>query len=208
MVDLSESDGGLLLISPPDVLQRLGKDMECWALGRREVPALLHQHVDLVWAVPWARQPLVLLQEVNEFHHSHLTLHHAHHLHVFRWWTLAMITAGQNLIQRHTERPNIRREGELTFLQALYRIPEHRAVSILPDPVVDLPLRNVLGQSEVPDLHHAFILHQNVPRRQVPVNVPLRMQVIHPLADLVGEEQVLGDSEPVFGQVLSEAAQR
>lgn len=65
--------------------------------------------------------------------------------------------------------------------QWLQDSPEHRTVSILSHTVVNISLWDVFGKAKVPDLHQMLILHQYVPGSQVPVDVSLRVQVIHPL---------------------------
>lgn len=59
--------------------------------------------------------------------------------------------------------------------------PEDGALARLQHRVVLLVLRQHLGQAKVPDLHPALALHQDVACGQVPVDVALRGQVVHPL---------------------------
>lgn len=59
--------------------------------------------------------------------------------------------------------------------------PEYGTLSRLLHRVIVLILRKNLGQAEVSDLHTHFTLHQDVPRGQVPVDVTLRTQIVHPL---------------------------
>lgn len=41
----------------------------------------------------------------------------------YYWRTLAMVTAGQDLVQRNAKGPNVRGKGKFTLLQALNGIP-------------------------------------------------------------------------------------
>ena len=59
--------------------------------------------------------------------------------------------------------------------------PEDGAVMVVIDLVVGLVLLDALGEAEISDLHRRLVLHQNVARRQVPVDVVLAAQVLHPL---------------------------
>lgn len=76
---------------------------------------------------------------------------------------------------------NIREHYPSPQASSYHSLPEHRAVSVLTNTIVDLPFRNVLCQAEVTDLNHTFILHQNIPCSQIPVDVPLGVQIVHPL---------------------------
>lgn len=76
---------------------------------------------------------------------------------------------------------NIREHYPSPQASSYYSLPEHRAVSILTNTIVDLPFGNVLCQAKVTDLNHAFILHQNIPCSQIPVDVPFGVQIVHPL---------------------------
>lgn len=60
-------------------------------------------------------------------------------------------------------------------------LPEHRTVSVLTNTIVDLSFGNVLCQAKVTDLNHTFVLHQNIPCGQIPVDVALGVQIVHPL---------------------------
>lgn len=60
-------------------------------------------------------------------------------------------------------------------------LPEHWTVQIVFHRVVTLVIFNAFGQAEVSDLYRAFILHQNIPGCQVPVDVVARAQVVHAL---------------------------
>lgn len=62
-----------------------------------------------------------------------------------------------------------------------YSLPENRTVSVLTNTIVDLPFGNVFCQAKVTDLNHTFILHQYIPCSQIPVDIPLGVQIVHPL---------------------------
>lgn len=96
---------------------------KCGAEGGRCVPTRLQEAVELAGTAIGTRQPPAALQDLHQPQHRHLPLRGPNHLQELRRGAERGVAVGQQFVQRHSEGPHIRREGELTLLEALHGEP-------------------------------------------------------------------------------------
>lgn len=107
MANLGQPHIGLPFVCLANRYDGLNKGFERWPSRGVKVPTMLHQHVDLARTVSGAGQPIVFLQQLDQHHHCHLTVHVTHHLSELHWRALTMVTVGQDLIERHAKGPYV-----------------------------------------------------------------------------------------------------
>lgn len=106
-------------------------------------------------------------------------------------------TITKHLPQRHSKGPDIGGRGKLEKIDALRSTPGNRKLQV----DVEIGLIVVLadpqgpGQAKVGDFDNALGKDENVAGSQVTMDQPLRLQVLHALANLTGKVGQTSDTE-------------